>query len=799
MRKIPFTVSARTAKLLGRENVSNADGAIIELVKNCYDAEATLGLVYFENHDVNKDNHAIYIIDNGSGMTEEIIESYWMTIGTNNKEINFLGNDGRVKSGAKGIGRLALDRLGNRAEMITKTEKSDFANKWNVAWSDFEDEEGSISNVFAELDHLPNFDFSQFVHQILEKHPKFKEIISSHHFSKGTVIKITELRDEWDNYFVNNTYSNLSMIVPPSEHEIFTLSLLSSLTPTSYGKVESIVNDEYDYKLVAELDSNQTMKITIHRNEFDLNIIDMDLFSLPEMKVFPYDIESLEKGIFTSLKSLNSLLPGYNEKVNQNIYNQIGPFQFTLYFLKRSFSKIDRKKYFYRNFNISERGQWLDKFSGIKLYRDHFRVRPYGEMNGSSYDWLMLGERAAKSPAAPSHPSGSWRVRPNQISGSISISRLTNINFEDKSSREGLQENQSFTIFKELIINLINQFETDRQFIMRAMDRLVRIKDMEETNKREANVIAKKIISFTENGKQDAKDTTSNKQLTELMKPENVQKLAKSYLASVQENKDLASELQLLRGMASTGLTITTFAHELKNISANIIPRNKNLLKILERLIDKIELESLPDFKNPYIIVDDMRKQDERLKNWLDISLSAVRKDKRNRKKIDLYVAFQELYRVWNPQLSFQSVTFNIPTSTNTSCIFRMFEIDLDSIFNNLISNSLAAFKRSDASNDRNIKMTLSSDEKNLIIKYEDSGPGLSKDITDPNKIFEPLFTTTRDEKGNKVGTGLGMWIVKSTVEEYKGTVRVTKSRPNFGIEMFFPLKAGEGFIQHEK
>ena len=40
MQSMVFQVSAKTARLIGRENISDVDGAIIELVKNGYDADA---------------------------------------------------------------------------------------------------------------------------------------------------------------------------------------------------------------------------------------------------------------------------------------------------------------------------------------------------------------------------------------------------------------------------------------------------------------------------------------------------------------------------------------------------------------------------------------------------------------------------------------------------------------------------------------------------------------------------------------------------------------------------------------
>lgn len=85
--KIPFAISARTAHLIGLENFSNAEGAIVELVKNAYDADADTCVIVIDIHS-SKLESKIYIIDNGSGMTSDIITKHWMTIGTNDKLLN---------------------------------------------------------------------------------------------------------------------------------------------------------------------------------------------------------------------------------------------------------------------------------------------------------------------------------------------------------------------------------------------------------------------------------------------------------------------------------------------------------------------------------------------------------------------------------------------------------------------------------------------------------------------------------------------------------------------------------------
>jgi hypothetical protein len=80
MTKIPFRVSARTARLIGRENIASSKGAIIELVKNGCDADSPLSLIYF-----NPERDCMDIIDSGDGMTQAVIEQHWVTIATDNK------------------------------------------------------------------------------------------------------------------------------------------------------------------------------------------------------------------------------------------------------------------------------------------------------------------------------------------------------------------------------------------------------------------------------------------------------------------------------------------------------------------------------------------------------------------------------------------------------------------------------------------------------------------------------------------------------------------------------------------
>lgn len=156
MAKISFNVDAYTARLIGRENVSKLDGAIIELIKNTYDADASLCFLYYDDK-----KNVLYLGDNGCGMTKDVIQRHWMTIGRSSKKERFVSKDGRIQTGEKGIGRFALDRIANKCKMLTGTENFKERLLWTVDWGMFAPGK-NITDVNAELE-TTGTDFAEFV------------------------------------------------------------------------------------------------------------------------------------------------------------------------------------------------------------------------------------------------------------------------------------------------------------------------------------------------------------------------------------------------------------------------------------------------------------------------------------------------------------------------------------------------------------------------------------------------------------------------------------------------------------
>lgn len=795
MAKIPFKVSARTARLIGRENIASSKGAIIELVKNAYDADSPLCIVYFSSD-------SLYIIDAGEGMTQDIIANHWMTIGTNNKETDYFTKSGRVKAGAKGIGRFALDKLGSQCEMITKfnplvnKDIDDQGNAtkyeayhWNVDWNDFEGEFKTIDKVEADLIGYNHLDLKQYIIENI-RNDKINEIIEELAFAHGTIIQIFALRDNWEDYFIDQLYSDLEVLIPPKEHSNFKLYLVSEQEQEKYGEVFGSVCDDYDYKLVAKTDDNQNVSIQIFRNEYDMETINPKLFERSLFKNFPYRIEDFQRRFWFLETTFSQLLPGYKEIDKENIFGQIGAFDFTFYFMKKSYMTPDLEKYYYNKFNSNERKDWLNKFGGIKLFRDEFRVRPYGEVKDSAFDWLGLGTRKTKSPAPTMHASGGWKVEPDNVAGGINISRIANINFQDKSSREGLQESEVFRVFQNIILKIIGKFEEDRAKIAREMFLFYDDINADTINRKQADELAKKILE--ENAKKQNDPTTINLNINN--DNEKVI-LAKSLRDKEEEIEKLEDEQKMLRGLASSGIVVASFAHELGGLKDVLKGRIDSLKGLISKKAPPEVFNDTPDFLNPFVLLEDMKKQDNKLQNWLNFSLASARKDKRKRKKIYVQSYLTSLKNTWNLTLTNRQIDLDIECGLE-EIDMRVFEIDLDSIFNNLIVNSIDSFMIQKNNTDRKIEIKQFDSEKEIIFDYFDNGLGLSTDIVKHQDIFEPLFTTKRNRHtGEETGTGLGMWLVKTIIKEYDGSVQLLyPQHGGFGIRLIFLKKYKRGF-----
>lgn len=784
--KVPFKVSARTAKLIGLENFSNEEGAIIELVKNTYDADSKNCILIFDLKNkivtneqgedvqvIDRLNSKIHIIDNGIGMTDEIISNQWMTIGTDNKLYEHTSEGGRIKTGAKGIGRFALNRLGLLTDLHTISKKTKEGFEWMVDWRDFDKQGATVSDVEALLTKVDKLDLKEKLLQKFHKTDRLVDLINSIQLESGTIIEISDLNDDWEEDQLRKLFGNLEMLLPPKEQSDFKIDFISINNIEEFGTVKTAYYDDFDYKIDASYnksgDGNIVIKIT--RNELDIDALTSryaEVFEYEAMRKFPYRMGDVKQKTITIEKNLELIL---SEDTDKDLIAKVGQFDFTFYFLKNSISDDkadgDVKKYPYKSFNSANRKMWLKRFGGVKIFRDDFRIRPYGE-NGE--DWLKLGERQSQSPGGAGQRLGGYRIRPNQIAGTINISRIYNESFQDKSGREGIIENDVFELFKNIIKEIIAFFEKDRNVIMYHLSELYKKKNKEAEAKRKAQEEAEKVKQEEEQA--NVEDSSSEEQKSdqnESRYTERERTLADGIQILTRESDKKDEEIRLLRSLASVGLIISSFAHELKSLRSRLIPRTTYLLRELNNHLDEKSLIHLDKDDNPFYMIKLMQDEDLKLKHWLDYSLNTLKRDRRERTNLNFNDYFEKFKSTWTNALLQRNIELSVK-SDNDDCIIRAFEVDMDSIFNNLLSNSMNALKG--YKKDRKIvSINWKKVDDNIEIIFTDNGSGLDpKYIENPEEIFNLNESSKKDKTGTIIGTGLGLYIVKSIIEEYNNS-----------------------------
>lgn len=808
MSKIPFRVSARAGKLLGRENFSNPEGAIIELVKNSYDADAKVCFVFFdiplkdiEDEDGNIKSApslkegSIYIIDNGDGMTADTITNHWMQIGTGNKEKNFITKEKRIKTGAKGIGRFALDRLGYKTEMSTvaKEKEQYHGHNWIMDWNQFDNADKAISQIEAEL--YPNeINLKKNINAIAPKSKSISELLEKNDFKRGTVLKISNLKDEWYEEDIDNVFKSLEALIPPRELNIpFQVYFKHFQQLSKYGYVETAFFNDFDYKLKASYNaSTLNVDFEITRNELDLKVLKNKFKEIYSQLTEPFNIDFLEKKTFKYSKNIDKVLKWKINSSNKKLLEEVGSFDLTFYYLK--FLNSVKEGYPYKRINSSERRAVLDKFGGVKVYRDSFRVRPYGDPTN---DWLKLGARVAQSPAGAGQRIGDWRVRPEQTAGIITISRKTNPLLIDKSDRGALQENNAFQTFKAIIVGIIHEFELDRTKVLNPLykhfKQVKREKRDAEIEKR-AIEIANKIV---EDRKKIENSVYGNKPKNDLFHLKREEEERKKFeetisesLRKINEDKEqlFNEELVQVRALASLGLIVSSFAHELHELKNNSVVI-KYLKSIYERIIpDDIKLTD--EYSDGIEYLDIIQNDRSKIIHWIQYSLNSIKKDKRRRKQILFSKYLKTLKSDWSKLLNDRNIRFSINDKTEGQKYnFRGFEMDLNTIFGNLLNNSIDSFKQLQEIRDKNIELNVCLTKNNIEFIYTDDGVGLSEVFENTDDMFLPFTTSKKNRKGEDIGTGLGMYLAKNTIDDYNGSIEVLKVEKGFCIKIILPIR----------
>ena len=409
MANLKYVIDDSTIiELLGIQNFTNKESAILELVKNAYDAGA-------EKLTIDISLSRIIVSDSGVGMNKSDFEKCWLHIGKSTKGYEFTDVQGytRISAGAKGIGRFALARLGSEIQMYSY-KKDSKPIYWYTDWN-------------------------------------INKIEDCEKTETGTIFYIFKLRDKWTikdvknlQYYLSRTYSDslmeINILYEGENYPVKTL-FSDATAGINYSQKINLIYDAKERKLLCNIENEEFSEDAI------LYVPDL---SLKEHKITIDIFEEFDTTENTDKKELKEIL------------ETIGNFSCELYFSLSKITTIDQEKFLYKSTTVSNSYN-----TGIVLYRNAFSISSFD----GDKDWLELNKRAKSSPAAATHPTGKWRVRSNQISGYVLIDKVSNLKLVDLANRQGIDENVYFQYFKEIIIKGISEFERYRQAIIRKIDK----------------------------------------------------------------------------------------------------------------------------------------------------------------------------------------------------------------------------------------------------------------------------------------------------------------------------------------
>ncbi|WP_338088469.1 ATP-binding protein [Maribacter zhoushanensis] len=115
--------------------------------------------------------------------------------------------------------------------------------------------------------------------------------------------------------------------------------------------------------------------------------------------------------------------------------------------------------------------------------------------------------------------------------------------------------------------------------------------------------------------------------------------------------------------------------------------------------------------------------------------------------------------------------------------------MDISTIFTNLINNSIDSFNNLTEVQKRIINILAKVKDNSIEILYSDNGVGLDEVFEDKEEIFLPFKTAKRDRRGKEIGTGLGMYLVKSVIDDNNGTIDILEPEKGFSVMISFLLR----------
>ncbi|EAH6235693.1 hypothetical protein JNQ60_001823, partial [Campylobacter coli] len=417
-KELKIRPEARLIKTIGEDLIKNPYAAVVELIKNSYDADSEIVIVSIELtneyvYDKKQKFLKFTIEDDGEGMSLETIKNTWMVPATSYKvNKQYSSKKKRVVQGKKGIGRYASAILGDFLR-ITTTDLNGMTSIIEIDWKQFDD------GKFLDEINIPY----ECNRTNLKSGTKI-EIYSS------IEVYYDEIKQQYQDKINWNKDQN----------KLLFKELRKLLVPTNK--------------------SNETFEIIFLNNGLDkLDIDDKNekIEPFPLLDFYEYRIKgkisSNGKGL---LFYENKNFENSNEKIELDLRNTCGNIEVDLMVFDLDPDVIQnlvnkQKDKEEKQLGKSEFKALIKQYSGVGIYRNLFRIRPYGDYD---FDWLGLNARRVNSPT--------MSISTNQIAGFVSIESENKSNLIEKSDREGLKENENYDNLKKILLEVLSEVEKRR-------------------------------------------------------------------------------------------------------------------------------------------------------------------------------------------------------------------------------------------------------------------------------------------------------------------------------------------------
>jgi signal transduction histidine kinase len=629
----------------------------------------------------------IDIADTGDGMSLDELDSVFLTIGTTSRLRG--DRDGVPYAGGKGIGRLSAMRLGDVLEVRSTKRGESSWNRLDIDWQVF---------THTDQEDLEDIEIAPFLGR-----PK------SDPDRQGTRLRIRGLKADWDQARVKRLVSRYfdRLFDPFQGRPRYPLII-------SVNGVEVDI-PAFDREVLQEAQAKATISYTTENG--------------PRLSL---DIEYLARGRTTVEVWDETDILGITsgEDISVAALRSLGPFEASFHWFNRQRIK-GIEGYGDRNQVRDTVNAWAN---GLLMYRDGFRVNPYGNPDD---DWLGIDTRALSS--------AGYKVNRKQLVGGVYITSRGNPELIDQTNREGLRANEEKTLLILLLRKAIT--ENFKRFL----------NDVEKEERKSVRMDAAETSEYLEtvsvkvrNAMKTLRNVTSQEHRSEIVLLESTfsdlqRRLieARNAIASAErDQKDLVD-------LAGVGLQVEIVAHELSRVTRHTLEAIGSLedADLPERVVDAFE-----SIASQMLV---MRRR-------LDVLDPLGPNSRNSKKKIDLGDLVATVMSSHEDQFARYGIEAEVKFVGGEAFQVRGVEGMLVQVLENLLDNAVFWLRQKlRAEPDFGPEILVEIDTSGREVRITDNGPGVPADRAD--EIFKPFVSF----KPPGSGKGLGLYISREIARRH--------------------------------